>query len=107
MGRGVGRFTFGNKSPGNPRCSGCSSLPNYRKRRQRLLAGDLDPHRTLIASTTVTDIIEMVKGEHDGFTVRLEEGRYHLDLCESVTKTEENRKGGSPQSRRNPGKKGP
>ncbi len=27
MGRGVGRFTFGNKNPGNPRCSGCSSLP--------------------------------------------------------------------------------
>ena len=23
----MGRFTFGNKSPGNPRCSGCSSLP--------------------------------------------------------------------------------
>ena len=27
MGESVGRFTFGNKSPGNPRCSGCSSLP--------------------------------------------------------------------------------
>ena len=80
---------------------------NYRKRRQRLLKGDIDPHRTLIASTTVTDIIEMVKCRHDGFTVKLDAGRYHLDLRESVTKTGENRKGGSPQSRRNSGKKGP
>ena len=35
----------------------------------------------------------MVKGRHEGFTVKLDEGRYHLDLCEAVTKTEENRKG--------------
>jgi hypothetical protein len=81
---------------------------NYRKRRQRLLAGDLDPHRTLIASTTVTDIIETVKGRHDGFTVKLDAGCYHLDLCEAVTKTGGNRTGGgSPQTRINPGKKGP
>ena len=89
------------------RIYGDVSGDNYRKRRQRLLGGDLNPHRTLIASTTVTDIIEMVKGRHDGFTVKLEEGRYHLDLCEAVTKTEENRKGGGPQSRRKPGKNGP
>jgi len=44
---------------------------------------------------------------HEGFTVRPDAGCYHLDLCEEVTKSEENRKGSSPQSRRNPGKKGP
>ena len=71
------------------------------------MKGDLNPQRSLIASTTVTDIIETVKGEHDGFTVKLDEGRYHLDLSEAVTKTEENRKGGVQQSHRNPGKNGP